>query len=93
MNLGHLDTLAAALDAAGLGGVTPYRTASALLSLNGRSAAENAAIVVAYARRHGRDLLAIAVPEQAMVILAALVRGGMPLADILALLPAKERTV
>jgi hypothetical protein len=93
-------TLAAALDAADLGGAEPVQAARALLSALETQAggtpehhAAHAAQLLQAGPARLADLLAAAEPGPAQAILARLVHGGMPLDDVLALIAPKERTV
>jgi hypothetical protein len=98
MNTGHLDTLARALEAAGLGG---YREAHALLralreQVGGDDPAHHAAHAAQLLQLPATDmtdLLATADEAGQMSILARLAHAGVSLMAIKALLPATERTV
>lgn len=96
MNTAHLDTLAHALDAAGLGS---YREAHALLMALEHQAggdadhhAAHAAMLLRLPAAAMTDLIATSSVGGQQSILARLVHSGMALEAILALLPRKERT-
>jgi hypothetical protein len=84
--------LATAYDAAGLGGFDPERVARLMLAL---VRPVNAAPLLGYARRNPdviRDLVAHGAPDGVLTVLASLAYAGAGEAELLALLPAKERT-
>ena len=98
-------TLAAILDAAGLGGTRPIDAARALLATLARQvgaddpdhdARHNAAVLVEVRRRpvvEVRAMLAAAPPDATMLILARLVASGAPESEILDYLPVDGRHV